>query len=42
MAQALLQYGHDAQLLAMARNMIEDQTMEIAELQDWLKASKGF
>lgn len=42
MAQALLEYGHDAQLLAMARKMIADQTMEIAELQDWLKTNKGF
>lgn len=42
MAQSLLQYGHDAQLLTMARKMIADQTMEIAELQDWLKANKSF
>ncbi|MBC7446620.1 MAG: DUF305 domain-containing protein [Hymenobacteraceae bacterium] len=42
MAQAELKYGHEAQMLAMAQKMIEDQLLEIAELQEWLKVNKGF
>jgi uncharacterized protein (DUF305 family) len=42
MAQAVLQYGHEPVILDMAQMMIDDQMMEIKELQEWLKANKGY
>ncbi|WP_162630142.1 CopM family metallochaperone [Azospirillum ramasamyi] len=37
MAKVQLQYGKDPELLALSRKIIDDQTREIAQLQDWLK-----
>jgi len=37
MARVELQYGKDPDLKAMAQKVIDDQTKEIQELQDWLK-----
>jgi uncharacterized protein (DUF305 family) len=37
MAQLELDSGHDAHLKKMAKNIIEDQTREIEELEQWLK-----
>ncbi|MFP5517290.1 MAG: DUF305 domain-containing protein [Alphaproteobacteria bacterium] len=37
MAKVLLQYGKDPELRAFAQKIVDDQTREIAQLQDWLK-----
>jgi uncharacterized protein (DUF305 family) len=37
MAQQEVNSGHDATLQKMAKKMIEDQTKEIKEMQQWLK-----
>lgn len=37
MARAELQYGKDPDLKAMAQKMVDDQTKEVQQLQDWLK-----
>lgn len=37
MARIELQYGKDPDLKAMAQKMIDDQTKEVQQLQDWLK-----
>lgn len=42
MAQALLDYGTDADLKEMATKMIKDQEMEIMEFQDWLLINKPY
>lgn len=39
MAKVELQYGHDAELKAMAQQMVDDQTREIAEMKAWLAAN---
>jgi uncharacterized protein (DUF305 family) len=42
MAQSLLHHGHHGELKEMAAKMIDDQTKEIKELQDWLLQSKNY
>lgn len=42
MAQSLLHHGHHNQLKEMATKMIEDQSKEIAELQNWLLKNKNY
>ncbi|QCG95634.1 DUF305 domain-containing protein [Azospirillum sp. TSA2s] len=37
MARVELQYGKDPDLKAMAQKMVDDQTKEVQQLQDWLK-----
>ncbi len=37
MAQQEVDSGHDATLQKLAKKMIEDQTKEIKEMQQWLK-----
>lgn len=37
MARVELQYGKDPDLKAMAQKVIDDQTKEIQQLQDWMK-----
>ena len=39
-SEAYLMYGNNEVLIGIARKMIEDQTKEIKELSDWLKANK--
>jgi uncharacterized protein (DUF305 family) len=42
MAEALLEYGEDAVTRQLARQMIDDQKVEIHELQEWLIANKPY
>ena len=42
MAQSLLHHGHHDELKAMATKMIEDQSKEITELQNWLLKNKNY
>jgi uncharacterized protein (DUF305 family) len=42
MAQSLLHHGHHEELKAMATKMIDDQTKEIKQLQDWLLENKNY
>ncbi len=42
MAQSLLHHGHHDELKEMANKMIEDQSMEIEKLQDWLLTNKPY
>lgn len=37
MAKVQLKYGKDPELRAMAQKIVDDQTREIGQLQDWLK-----
>ena len=37
MAKVQLQYGKDPELRTLAQKIVEDQSREIAQLQDWLK-----
>ncbi|KAA0578434.1 DUF305 domain-containing protein [Azospirillum sp. B21] len=37
MAKVQLQYGKDPELRALAQKIVDDQTREVAQLQDWLK-----
>ncbi|MDN3562868.1 DUF305 domain-containing protein [Paeniroseomonas aquatica] len=41
MSQAYLAAGRDAETVRMARKVIEDQTREIADLDDWLRRHPG-
>ena len=38
MAQVMLKYGKDPELLAMAKAIVDSQTKEIGEMQAWQKA----
>lgn len=42
MAQSLLHHGHHDELKEMATKMIEDQSKEITELQNWLLENKNY
>lgn len=42
MAQSLLHHGHHDELKEMATKMIEDQSKEITELQNWLLKNKNY
>ncbi|WP_448207558.1 CopM family metallochaperone [Azospirillum sp. sgz302134] len=37
MARVQLQYGQDPELKAMAQKVIDDQTKEVQQLQDWIR-----
>lgn len=41
MARVELEHGTDPDLKAMARKVVDDQTKEIQQLQDWLKQHPG-
>lgn len=41
-AQSLLHHGHHDDMKAMAGMMVEDQTAEIQQLQDWLLQNKNY
>jgi uncharacterized protein (DUF305 family) len=40
MAKVQIQYGRDQELTAMAHKMIDDQTSEIAQMNQWLKENR--
>jgi uncharacterized protein (DUF305 family) len=42
MAQSLLHHGHHEDLKEMAKKMIEDQSKEINDLQNWLLENKNY
>lgn len=42
MAQSLLHHGHHDALKEMAAKMIDDQTKEIRDLQNWLLENKNY
>jgi uncharacterized protein (DUF305 family) len=42
MAQSLLHLGHHDELKEMAAKMMDDQSKEIKQLQDWLLANKNY